>query len=102
MTSRIPSRFFLKEHRERELTISRPDPAHMRYFDMVRHWTKKIQPHLNDEQLNDILVRDKNPASFRPDGNVVVQLEDARKVGVVCPLAGQSVLGERNEHPVPL
>jgi hypothetical protein len=32
----------------------------MRYYDLKRHWTKKIEPHLADEQLNNILVRDMN------------------------------------------
>jgi hypothetical protein len=32
----------------------------MRYYDIPRHWTKKIVPHLDDERLNHVLVRDFN------------------------------------------
>ena len=32
----------------------------MRYYDLKRHWTKKIEPHLANKQLNNILVRDMN------------------------------------------
>jgi hypothetical protein len=35
----------------------------MRYYDLKKHWTKKIQPHLADKELNDILVRDMNKLS---------------------------------------
>jgi hypothetical protein len=30
----------------------------MRYYDLQRHWTKRIEPHLTDERLNRVLVRD--------------------------------------------
>ena len=36
----------------------------MRYYDLKRHWTKKIVPHLGDEELNHILVRDFNRYTF--------------------------------------
>jgi hypothetical protein len=32
----------------------------MRYYDLQKNWTRKIEPHLANEQLNDILVRDLN------------------------------------------
>jgi hypothetical protein len=32
----------------------------MRYYDIKRHWTKRIVPHLADPKLNAILVRDFN------------------------------------------
>jgi len=32
----------------------------LRYYDLRRHWTKRIVPHLKDEALNAILVRDFN------------------------------------------
>jgi hypothetical protein len=32
----------------------------MRYYDIKRHWTKRIESHLADERLNAILVRDFN------------------------------------------
>jgi hypothetical protein len=32
----------------------------MRYFDVPRHWTRKIEPHLGDEELNAVLARDFN------------------------------------------
>lgn len=30
----------------------------MRYYDVNRHWTRRIEPHLADEKLNFILVSD--------------------------------------------
>jgi hypothetical protein len=36
----------------------------MRYYDLKRHWTKRIEPHLGDERLNAILVRDFNKFTF--------------------------------------
>ncbi len=35
----------------------------MRYYDLQKNWTKKIEPHLANKQLNDILVRDLNKRS---------------------------------------
>lgn len=32
----------------------------MRYYDLKRHWTKRIVPHLGDAELNRVLVRDFN------------------------------------------
>jgi hypothetical protein len=32
----------------------------MRYYDLKRNWTRKIEPHLNDAKLNRILIRDFN------------------------------------------
>ncbi|MDY3551361.1 hypothetical protein R5W24_000437 [Gemmata sp. JC717] len=32
----------------------------MRYYDLQRHWTKRIEPHLADRKLNAVLVRDFN------------------------------------------
>lgn len=32
----------------------------MRYYDLARHWTKRVVPHLDDAELNRILVRDFN------------------------------------------
>jgi hypothetical protein len=32
----------------------------MRYYDLQRHWTRRIAPHLGDPKLNAILVRDFN------------------------------------------
>ena len=36
----------------------------MRYYDLQRHWTKRIEPHLGDKKLNAILVRDFNKFTF--------------------------------------
>ena len=36
----------------------------MQYYDLSRHWTKKIVPHLDDQELNKILVRDFNKFTF--------------------------------------
>jgi hypothetical protein len=36
----------------------------IRYFDLKRHWTKRVVPHLADEDLNRILVRDFNRFTF--------------------------------------
>jgi hypothetical protein len=30
------------------------------YYDLQRHWTKKVEPHLSDKELQKILVRDFN------------------------------------------
>jgi len=32
----------------------------MRYYDIKRYWTKRIEPHLGDGKLNAVLVRDFN------------------------------------------
>ncbi|MCE9567287.1 MAG: hypothetical protein K8U57_35240 [Planctomycetes bacterium] len=32
----------------------------MKYYDLRKHWTKRIKPHLGDAELNHILVRDFN------------------------------------------
>lgn len=32
----------------------------MRYYDLQRHWTRRIEPQLSDAALNQILVRDFN------------------------------------------
>ena len=32
----------------------------MRYYDVTRHWTRRIESHLQDETLNNILVADFN------------------------------------------
>jgi hypothetical protein len=32
----------------------------VRYYDVARHWTKRIEPHLQDETLNKILIADFN------------------------------------------
>jgi hypothetical protein len=34
--------------------------ASKQYYDLQRHWTRRIVPHLKDEQLNAILIRDFN------------------------------------------
>jgi hypothetical protein len=33
-------------------------PKDIRYYDVKRNWTQKIVPHLDDDELNDILTRD--------------------------------------------
>jgi hypothetical protein len=35
-------------------------PANLRYYDLRRHWTRRIMPHLPDKELIAILVRDFN------------------------------------------
>jgi hypothetical protein len=35
----------------------------MHYYDLQKNWTKKIEPHLGNKQLNNILVRDLNKLS---------------------------------------
>lgn len=32
----------------------------IRYYDLKRHWTKRIMPHLGDKKLNELLVADFN------------------------------------------
>jgi hypothetical protein len=36
----------------------------LRYYDIRRHWTKRIEPHLGDEALNTILVCDFNKFTY--------------------------------------
>jgi hypothetical protein len=36
----------------------------LRYYDLKRHWTKRIMPHLDDKTLNEILVRDFSKFTF--------------------------------------
>jgi hypothetical protein len=38
----------------------KPQTDTIRYYDLKKNWTKKIEPHLNDKELNDILVEDVN------------------------------------------
>ena len=40
-------------------------PVAVRYYDVARHWTKRIAPHLQDETLNKILVADFNDYTQR-------------------------------------
>lgn len=59
-------------------------PENLRYYDLRRHWTKRIMPHLSDQKLNDILVHDFNRYTygrwrqrFRP-GDLPRQFESCR------------------------
>jgi hypothetical protein len=36
----------------------------VKYYNLQRHWTKKIEPHLGNPTLNKILVRDFNKFTF--------------------------------------
>jgi hypothetical protein len=36
----------------------------MRFYDLKRHWTRRVEPHLGDEGLNCILVRDFDKYTF--------------------------------------
>jgi hypothetical protein len=36
----------------------------MRYYDLKKHWSKKVVPHLGDPELNKVLVRDFNKFTF--------------------------------------
>jgi hypothetical protein len=36
----------------------------MRYYDLKKHWTRKIEPFLTDRRLNAVLVRDFNKFTF--------------------------------------
>jgi hypothetical protein len=42
---------------------SRPTKG-LHYYDLQRHWTRKIVPHLDNPRLNKILVRDFNKFTF--------------------------------------
>lgn len=44
--------------RRRKPIRSQPRPEGLRYYDVNRHWTKRIEPHLGDEELNAVLLRD--------------------------------------------
>ena len=35
-------------------------PKDINYYDLMKYWSKKIQPHLEDEELSDILTYDFN------------------------------------------
>jgi hypothetical protein len=37
-----------------------PAPKALRYYDVKRHWSRRIAPHLGDRELNAILARDLN------------------------------------------
>lgn len=41
----------------------------IRYYDLKRNWTKKVQPFLDDKELNDILIRDFNKFTWGRWGN---------------------------------
>jgi hypothetical protein len=43
----------------------------MRYYDLQKSWTKRIEPHLGNKQLNNILVRDLNKLSSSDGGNLL-------------------------------
>src|SRR5262245_45248911 len=32
----------------------------MKYYDLSKNWTRRVEPHLGDEELNRVLVRDFN------------------------------------------
>jgi hypothetical protein len=36
----------------------------MRYYNLSRNWTKRIEPHLTNKKLNDILVKDFNKFTY--------------------------------------
>src|ERR1700674_4649552 len=36
----------------------------MEYYDLKRHWTRRIVPHLDNRELNRILVRDFNKFTY--------------------------------------
>ena len=36
----------------------------MKYYPLSRNWARKIQPHLGDPELNEVLVRDFNKFTF--------------------------------------
>jgi hypothetical protein len=39
-------------------------PKGLRYYDLRRHWTRRIMPHLADRELNAILLRDFNKFTY--------------------------------------
>ncbi len=44
--------------------LRRAEGGPMRYYDLKRYWTRRIEPHLGDEELNRILVGDFNKFTF--------------------------------------
>jgi len=48
-------------------------PKDIKYYDLKKYWTKKIEPHLEDEQLNDVLNRDFNRYTW---GRWKIEFED--------------------------
>jgi hypothetical protein len=43
-----------------ESYVDQVAPKDITYYDLKKNWTRKIVPHLNDQELNDILTRDFN------------------------------------------
>lgn len=39
-------------------------PKGIRYYDIKRHWTKKIEPHLANDKVQDALIKDFNKFTF--------------------------------------
>jgi hypothetical protein len=47
------------------MKVMTPRPSKpIRYYNIPRHWTKRIEPHLDDAELNEILVRDFNRFTY--------------------------------------
>lgn len=38
--------------------MTTPARDKLRYYDLARHWTKRVEPHLEDKKLNDFLLHD--------------------------------------------
>ena len=41
-----------------------PPAIEMRYYPVVRNWSRKIKPHLSDPEVQTVLVRDFNRFTF--------------------------------------
>jgi hypothetical protein len=46
-------------------------PGDIAYYDLKKHWTRKIVPHLDDKELNDILTRDFSCYTLDRWGHVI-------------------------------
>ena len=80
------------------------DPDNIRYYDVQKLWTKKIVPHLDDKELNNILVRDFNRYTFGTwrerfvHGQFPCEFRIVTGVGVIMvPVRGQDICCEIGE-----
>lgn len=78
----------------------------MRYYDLKWHWTKRIEPHLGDEKLNAILVRDFNKftqGNWRtPFKRTVPSRFRELRLGLGTSRSGAAILALRQALSMPL
>ncbi len=71
----VPGQYIYEAHVGKSLRTLRPTHrtpeesiggliSRMKYYDLKRHWTKRVEPHLSDPKLQAILVRDFNKFTY--------------------------------------